>query len=203
MHKKVLVVDLDGTLYKCNTFHKFLLFLLQYFLKMRALFKLLKLLVIVAQRLFRLISHSKLKYKVLLLLQNVQIDLSPFISQLSNYKNEIEELMDTEFDIKILATAAPRFYAESIAEAEGFDVCLATKLPKDGYNKQFENLGEQKKHTLLEYLSANNLKSINVFITDHIDDAPVARIAKHNIIYNPSKAFMEWLEKNDVNFEVR
>jgi len=43
MDKKVLVVDLDGTLYNTNTFHEFLFFLVKYFFIRGAIFRLLPL----------------------------------------------------------------------------------------------------------------------------------------------------------------
>ena len=203
MTKKVLVVDLDGTLYDRNTFHEFLFFLVKYFFIRVAIFRFLPLIIVIMQRLFNLISHAKMKYRVLLIIRNLDIDYTDFISKLSKHKNELKEISDTSFDIKILATAAPSCYATHIAKAEGFDACLATDIPENGFTPDFENLRDRKKENLLDYFKKNNLKSVDVFITDHIDDVPIIKIAKKNIIINPNTKFSNWLKENLINFEVR
>ncbi|RZN80622.1 MAG: hypothetical protein EVB12_04160, partial [Winogradskyella sp.] len=143
MTKKVLVVDLDGTLYDRNTFHEFLFFLVKYFFIRVAIFRFLPLIIVIMQRLFNLISHAKMKYRVLLIIRNLDIDYTDFISKLSKHKNELKEISDTSFDIKILATAAPSCYATHIAKTEGFDVCLATDIPENGFTSDFENLRDR------------------------------------------------------------
>lgn len=203
MNRKVLVVDLDGTLYQCNTFHELLKYLLCLYFKDFKGLKLSLLMVLIKLRLLRIISHAKLKYHVLRLVKNDKIDFEPFIAQLSKFKNEIEEVSNNTFDIKILATAAPCYYAELIAKKNGFDTCLATQLPQNGYSSDFENLREQKKNSLIEYLKSCSLESIDVFITDHIDDASIIKMAKKNIIINPDVKFSNWLNENLVNFETR
>ncbi|RZN82181.1 MAG: hypothetical protein EVB11_09325 [Winogradskyella sp.] len=203
MDKKVLVVDLDGTLYNSNTFHEFLKYLLSYYLNDFRMFRFNTLLFFIKLRMVRLVSHARLKYLTLRMIENEDIDFQNFISKLSKYKNELEEMSDSSFDVKILATAAPSCYADWIAKTEGFDVCLATDFPEHGFSADFENLRERKKENLLSYFEKNNLKSVDVFITDHIDDAPIIKMAKKNIIVNPNAKFSNWLKENLINFEVR
>ncbi|WP_299114891.1 HAD family hydrolase [uncultured Winogradskyella sp.] len=203
MDKKVLVVDLDGTLYNTNTFHEFLKYLLSYYFNDFRMFKFNILLFFIKLRLFRMISHSRLKYKVLGLIKNEDIDYQDFVSKLLKHKNKIEEVADSSFDVKILATAAPSCYANWIAKAEGFDVCLATDFPEYGFTTDYENLSERKKENLLGYFEKNNFESVDVFITDHMDDAPIIKIAKKNIIINPNHKLSNWLKENLINFEVR
>ena len=116
---------------------------------------------------------------------------------------EFEEVSDSSFDIKILATAAPSCYAALIAKDFEFDVCLATDFPENGFSPDFENLREQKKKNLLKYLESKAITSVDVFITDHIDDASITQLATKNIIINPDIKFSNWLKENLVNFEVR
>ncbi|SHH34695.1 haloacid dehalogenase-like hydrolase [Winogradskyella jejuensis] len=203
MNKKVLVVDLDGTLYNTNTFHEFLKFLLSFYFNDFRLFKLKYLIVLMKLRFLRLISHARLKYEVLKLIRNEAVDFEAFVSELSEYRNEFEEVSDASFDIKILATAAPSCYAELIAKHSGFDVCLATDFPENGFSPDFENLREQKKNNLLKYLESKAVTSVDVFITDHIDDASITQLATKNIIINPDVKFSNWLKENLVNFETR
>lgn len=203
MNKKVLVVDLDGTLYNRNTFHEFLFFLVKYFFIRGAIFQLLSLIIVIMQRLFWLISHAKMKYRVLLIIRNLKIDYTNFISKLEKHKNQLIEVSDSSFDIKILATAAPSCYAKIISKSHGFDHCLATDFPKNGFHPKFENLGDEKKKNLQNYIESHGIKTIDVFITDHIDDAPIVKLATKSVIISPNPEFLSWLNKNLINFEVR
>lgn len=137
------------------------------------------------------------------MIQNDDLDFETFVSKLETYKNDIKEVSNSGFDIKVLATAAPYSYAQVIAKQYNFDACLATNFPKNGFVSNFENLGKQKKIRLSEYLKANALQSVDTFITDHEDDIPIVKMAQKNIIISPNKKFYNWLNENLINFEIR
>ena len=80
---------------------------------------------------------------------------------------------------------------------------IATNIPKSGFSPDFENLREQKKKNLINYFKKSNLKSVDVFITDHMDDAPIIKIATKSVIINPNTKFSNWLKENLINFEAR
>jgi len=200
---KVLVVDLDGTLYRCNTFHQFLKYLFYKYLKQFRLLKIIPLKLLVTLRLCRLVSHKYLKYKVLMLLKDDTLEVQPFLDYIAKYKVKIPELSDTTFTYKILATAAPECYAQAIAKAHNFDACLATKTPTSDYTVFFENIKENKRHSLQNHLKTQGLQSIDTLITDHIDDSYIAVLAQKTVVYNPNNRFGQWLKENFINFEER
>lgn len=203
MSKKVLVVDLDGTLYNINTFHFFLKHLVKHYVKHLKLIALFDIFCLFSLRGLKIISHSYLKYRVLKKLNKSTFDCNEFISQLEKHKCYIKELSNAMFDLKILATAAPTYYAKEIAKRDGFDICLGTNFPEGSYNSFIENKKEVKKQNVLKCLKENNVKSINLFITDHSDDAPLLKIAKKNIIVSPDVKFNKWLNQNLIKFEAR
>ncbi len=203
MDKKVLVVDLDGALYNTNTFHRFLKYLLNYYFKHFKLLKFKYLVVLLKLRFLRFISHARLKFEVLKMIENDEIDYQAFVSILSNYKNVIPEIIEADYSIKVLATAAPKYYADLIANENGFEFCLATELPKNGFNPEFENIKIQKRHSIQDFLENKGLSKVDLFITDHIDDLPTIEISEKTIIINPTAEFSNILKKNLINFEVR
>ena len=203
MKKKVLVVDLDGTLYSINTFHYFIWFLFKYSIKNLKIELLMVIKVSTTLRGLKLISHAKMKYNILKSIKNdTKIDYNSFVQNLSENKRNINLIKDDSFDLKILATAAPLCYSDIIAKNEGFDYCIATKFPELNYTDDFENSKEIKMQNVQNYLSENNIDNIEVLITDHIDDLPLMKLSKHNIIVNPDSDLEKVLNANKISFEV-
>jgi len=201
LKRKVLVVDLDGTLFKINTFHYFIKYLffkcvLSY--NFRLLFQLF---VALSSRLFR--THAEMKYQVLKLLKHrTDIDYLDFLNTIYIKKRELTILKDETFDIKILATAAPSCYAKIIAKKEQFDVCLGTDFPDSNFNSTFENSRKVKKENVMHYLKGKNLNEIDALVTDHIDDLDLMKLAKRTIIIAPSKNLLNQLKQFSISFEV-
>ena len=201
MKRTVLVVDLDGTLFSINTFHYFLKFLFIDGIKKFKLFFLIHFSTVLFFRMLKLISHAKMKYAILKLISKKKpIHFEKFVDTIASKKNKIP-ILDTCFDIKILATAAPMCYANVVAENELFDVCFATQLPKI-FTEDFENLREIKKENVMTYLLSKGINEIDVFITDHIDDLPLMKHSRQNIIVAPSSKLLEQLHQNKISFEV-
>jgi phosphoserine phosphatase len=124
---------------------------------------------------------------------------SDFVSKI-NSKKRILPIGKEGFDITILATAAPSCYAEIIANNEGYDICLGTNFSTNSYNQNFENIKENKRDAVMQYLSEFNIEKIDVFVTDHIDDLPLMKQSINNIIVNPSKYLIQELERSKVSF---
>lgn len=202
-NKKVLVVDLDGTLYNINTFHYFIKYLLRFSLvnlNIKLFFKLLQAMFL---RVLGVISHSKMKFLILNAIKhNLKLDYKAFVSNIAKYKNEIKQLEASNFDIKILATAAPSCYATIIAENEGFNTCLATNFPETSYRKDFENVREVKKQNVLSYLNSIGKNQVDTIITDHFDDLPLIKVSKHVILINPNKETQNILQQNQIFFNI-
>lgn len=201
MKRKVLVVDLDGTLFKINTFHYFIKYL---FFKCILSFKfwlLFQLFLALSSRLFR--THAEMKYQVLKLIQHrTDIDYLDFLNTIYIKKRDLTILKDESFDIKILATAAPTCYANIIAEKEQFQVCLGTDFPDSNFNSTFENSKKVKKENVMNYLKGKNVNEIDALVTDHIDDLALMKLAKRTIIIAPSKNLLNQLKQFSISFEV-
>lgn len=160
---------------------------------------LIKLGVILGKRIFS--THAKIKYEVLDLCSRVpSFNYDEFVDSINSTKRSIS--IDNDYDIKILATAAPTCYAEIIAKNENFDVCLGTDFPTQAYDNQFENSKDTKRNRVFDYLKTIGVTKVDTFITDHIDDLSIIKEAKRNIIVNPSNEFIEVLKQNSISFEV-
>jgi len=203
MKPKILVVDLDGTLYATNTFHKFLRFLLRYFGGTFRVLSLLKLMLWMFQRSIRIVSHARLKYNILKHIDTISnINYHAFVRELTPYQNNLDSILQQDFDMKILATAAPKCYVAHIAEQHGFTHCLATELPENEFYETFETIKEQKKSRLIKLLGQYNTSKINLMVTDHIDDIYVMQIAENTILVNPDDALIEVLKSKSIPFEI-
>ena len=203
MKKKVLVVDLDGTLYSVNTFHHFIKFLINHCFNKFDVLLLSRVIIITLFRGLKLVSHSKMKYIILKGIMNkTNIDYQKFVNNISVYKRSISAIREDTFDIEILATAAPLCYSNIIAQNEGFDVCLGTDFPLSGFNEEFENIKEIKKNAVLNYLISVENYDFDTFITDHLDDIPLMKYANKNILICPSSATLKEVEKQLISFKI-
>lgn len=199
MKKKALVVDLDGTLFTINTFHYFIKYLIKFSIKRIKISLFIKLCFTIISRFYA--SHGKMKYDILKLLKNRNdINYEAFVNSISSKKRVIPQLRDTIFNVKILATAAPSCYANIIAKNEGL-VCLGTDFPNTRFNQTFENSKINKKENVFKYLKEQNIYEIDTFVTDHIDDLPLIKVAENNIIVKPRKELINTLKQNSISFE--
>ena len=187
MHDQSIVVfDLDGTLVRCNTFHKFINFLL--FDKRSNLKLSYKVLIAYYSmlRLFRLISHKHLKIKVIRFSNRlngssiqrfvddfIQVEISAVcLSEIQSWKKKGALL--------VLATAAPMSYSVYIAEKFGFDKVLASYI--DGSDRLFECFKQKKAECVAKYAAG---RSILAVYSDHDDDIPLFDLAESSVLVNP------------------
>ena len=54
----------------------------------------------------------------------------------------------------------------------------------------------------MNYLKSENINEIDTLVTDHIDDLPLIKMAKKNIIVNPNQKLIIALKQNSISFEV-
>ncbi|NOY47172.1 MAG: haloacid dehalogenase-like hydrolase [Chlorobi bacterium] len=203
MKKKALVVDLDGTLFSINTFHYFIKYLIRFCLRNIDMILLIKISVIVISRGLKIISHSKMKYLILMRIRyKILIDYQEFVGSISFAKRDLLLLKKRSFDITILATAAPSCYAKIIAKNECFDLCLGTEFPITNFNTEYENSKEVKKMNVMNYLMKDDIYEIDTFITDHLDDIPLMKLSRRNIIVNPNRYTKKELKRHNISFEV-
>lgn len=145
-------------------------------------------------------SHAKMKYRLLQVISNRNdIDYNYFVTLINSKKRNLSVLKEN-FDIKILATAAPYCYARIIADNEKFDVCIATHMPTIKFNKEFENSKEVKKDNILKFLESKRPYQIDTVVTDHIDDLSILKLASRKLIVNPSEYFRQTLKKASISY---
>lgn len=203
VNNKVLVIDLDGTLYRINTFHFFIRYLLNFSLKKLHLKLLSTLLKTIFLRLLKIVNHSKMKFLILKAIKGYdEIDMEGFVFSLKEYRNQLQIIEDATFGVKILATAAPDCYAKIIALNEGFDVCLATNTPVGNYRNDFENVRNVKKQGVVHYLNSIEVNHLDTMVTDHYDDLPLMKISKQVVLVNPSKETKDILKRNQIFFNI-
>lgn len=176
--QKVVVMDLDGTLSKVNTFTLFVTEFFRFSPTAR-----LPLTRIVLQRKLRLISHAEAKRKIISLFRrayNRKIIENTIRHIINNIRPELLGAVRNA-DFSVLATAAPALYADELAQRLGFNICVST--PDSGP----ECRGEEKVRRLHQI---GIVFSWNLTVyTDHYDDMPLlmANSRGINILVSPSK----------------
>lgn len=209
MKKKAVIVDLDGTLLKVNTFEKYVYFSLKETLMSLKIYIVIEILFFLVIRKLRFISHTKLKYHILLK-TNVFYDkflLFKFVDSLLEDRNNqvIEKIHTFKKDnyFICLSTAAPFNYASIIANYFKMDACLATPVPISMGQKEWqENIRNNKCNNTLSFLNNNNL-TFSVFFTDHYDDIDLLKIRKEkNFLVNPNKKTVDEVESNGIDYQL-
>lgn len=187
MHNQgVVVFDLDGTLVRCNTFHKFIIFLL---FDKRSNLKLTYRAMIIyysVLRLLKLISHKSLKLNVMRFSGdaddlNIQYFIDCFIQSETSAVclDEIRNWKKKDV-LLVLATAAPLQYSEHIAKKFGFDKVMASNISTS--NELFECFRQQKAECVAEYADGRPILAV---YSDHDDDIPLFDLAENCILVNP------------------
>lgn len=158
------IVDLDGTLMRCNTFTEFVKFLFRRFPRLRV-----PLAWIVGIRKLRLISHIAAKRRIVKLAEKkgklTQRDIDDFIDTLLPRINAEVDAMSRQASTRLLVTAAPSIYAERLGLRLGFDRVFST--PPDGP----EMRGERKVEAL--ECAGIPFDADTLLFTDHRDDLPL------------------------------
>ncbi len=198
--KNVRVVDLDGTLYNTNTFHRWLTFTFKKSLltnpKQASLIVLYSL-----QRLLKKITHADLKYRILKLTEHYDEKIIiEFTDSLDKYKNKkVLDFLGNSETVYILSTAAPELYASEISRKHHFDYCVAT--PSTTAEIWYENIRGEKLKNTQDMLKEKKLNSIiEIMITDHHDDLPIMKLASQVILVNSSEKTKKILQNNNVDF---
>lgn len=184
--RRLVVVDLDGTLVQGNTLHEFLRLGLMQNIRQGKIIRMLNMIWLILLRSIKLISHTEFKYRTL-----GQIEITDSIQQA--FKVKISSMLnrDVEQMIKdfyndganlLLATAAPETYISWIWDGN--------YIASDPITRH-ELRGEEKLKGVKDYLLKNDLELYAV-ITDHYDDLPLLQAgANHNILINPSLKTIE------------
>ena len=185
--RPIVFVDLDGTLVLRNSFHLFL----ERLWSRGSLGTRLRLCSAGAQRvLARRGGRLLMKRKAMSIFEQLapsrqQAVLSDIAKALTAAVSPpVKQLMEEwrgRGATVVLATAAPRVYAEPFAVSMGCDGCLAT--PSASTEDWGELLGEAKARACLGWLASGGFTGPVVVVTDHEDDLPLMRIADEVVIH--------------------
>lgn len=205
--RKAVVVDLDGTLVRINTFKVYIEYACEVALRNGRMDICAQLVWNVLLRKFRWISHEVMKYRILratngvmtrkrldLLVDRLSLSLNPnVINLLGKYRKEGYFIL--------LSTAAPEHYASILSERLSLDGVCATAIPKKRTGWK-ENVRSIKCENTINYLKNRDL-SLDILITDHYDDIPLLKINKEkNILVSPSQNSIEKIEDEKIKFEL-
>ena len=172
-----IVVDLDKTLVKVNTFRHFIVMAVKASIVRLHFAPLLLIVAAIGCRLLRIYSHSDMKRQILSATAGfvTELDLAHFAAKMAVSANtEVLKIISQAHENRekvILATAAPEIYAHKIAMLTGCDTCIATALPSQ-YTDWNECAREHKLVAVKAYTDSCNLH-ISSLITDHFDDIPL------------------------------
>lgn len=177
--KKAIVIDLDGTLVRTNTFSDYILYSCCEALCAMRLDIVFSLLYYICVRKLRFISHAVMKYHILrctsLFMQRYD-RIARFVEKEIRCANDevVTHLIEYKSQgyLSVLATAAPALYACALAERYGFEACVATPAAEIPLSQWQENKQEEKLRRVSELLEKHNA-ILDVVITDHDDDLPL------------------------------
>lgn len=197
-----MVIDLDGTLFDCNTFHKWMKFS---FLEQLKLFDFVyptKIGYYAILRLLKKIEHSEMKFLILKESEKITDEnyIHKFIDSISFCINEtVRTVLFDKNKTFILATAAPKLYSESIALRYGFDHVVSTH---DTNKKSWtENIRDEKKKNVFLLLEENKLNTkIHELYTDHHDDLPLMKCSKYTYLVNANEKTKMVAKENNIKF---
>jgi len=204
-----IVLDLDGTVCRTNTFRQWTL---RTFLRPNALNQSLYLRSVAVfvwfylLRMLGLLSHRQMKGRFVARFAAMVGRASPLTTE--RYLREFAASMTGEYlnrqviqevcrlqndpttmslrrDVA-LATAAPSFYAEYIAESLGWD-CFSSEIDLDRISAKSadcwqENLGDMKLRSIRDWLEGDEF----VLFTDHQDDWPLIELSALVYLVNPA-----------------
>ena len=98
MKQRVLVIDLDGTLYSINTFHYFIRYIIRFCLRNLKLRTLAVILLAGFLRGFKLITHARMKFLILRAVMHIShIDYEKFAKIITSKKRDFRQLENEQF----------------------------------------------------------------------------------------------------------
>jgi phosphoserine phosphatase len=184
--RKLVVVDLDGTLIAGNSLHIYLKCGAAELLRTGNIISALKVLGLGALRVLRIISHRRMKFAAIAMIERTEHLRQVFCAKIDSIRRPEVEMLINEFraadcDV-ILATAAADVYVDWIWQG----VSLAT--PIEGNSNRVELRGSTKRDAVLQYMQQHNAQ-LHAVVTDHADDLALLMCgARQNILVHPSSS---------------
>lgn len=192
--KKIVVVDLDGTLLDGNSLHQYFL---SAFKHSNFLIK-LKIGWILFLRKIRFISHKYMKFTLIRsIAPNDRIQKDFVFHTKNKIRKEVliklDEFRSNGAEV-LLATAAPDFYVPWIWDGK----FVATTTVN---NYQKECRGKEKLRAVKEFMGHDSI--LEAVITDHSDDLPLLMEgAKYNILVNPDKKTLDIIKHKNIAYKI-
>lgn len=187
----IFVVDLDGTLYPHNTFHRWLKDLMLRGLpwSLFGAWMRVSLATTAALRLTKRIDHAQMKRRILIVWERFETRhpkqaeavIARFAQDIClncqpNAKALFQQARDNNVKV-VLATAAPEVYAKQIAAWFTCDHYIASPRVA-GTENWAETLSAEKLRHVQSYLAENGFDGETiVMFTDHPDDRPMCNMA--------------------------
>lgn len=205
--RKAVVVDLDGTLVRINTFKVYIEYVCKVALKNGRIDICAQLIWNVLLRKFRWIAHEVMKYHILRATDRLMTRkrLESLVDRLllsinSDVVNLCYKYREEGYFI-LLSTAAPENYASILSKRLFLDGVCATAIPNKRM-KWKENVRNVKCKNTINYLKDKDL-SLDILITDHYDDIPLLNIHKErNILMKPNKKTIERINNNGIPYDI-
>lgn len=206
--RKGIVVDLDGSLVKANTFQRYVAFAAGSALSAGRLDIAAALSWWVSLRKCRCVTHGRMKRQVLWKTRSFMDGrrLEGFVDTLMDDVNaRVREILEAGRGrgyYVCLSTAAPESYARIISGRLGLDGYCASPVPADGDGGWRENVREAKRDNTLGFLRERGVE-MSVLVTDHHDDLPLLRESKDcNYLVDPSPKTLEACRAAGISFEL-
>ena len=202
-----VVVDLDHTLIKGNTFVLFVFYVFSRSLLRLKVFRFIIILYLLLLRKLRLVSHSGFKKRFLGVIQRglLSVEIEEFCNRMLIKRSHVvwslvQQFRNAGYPV-CLATAAPDVYVSVIVKMLDFDMYTATSSNYDE-SSWYESIREKKLQDVLCVLKENGL-DLDVVITDHYDDLPLLRAAGgRKILVSPGQKTIDCLREAKLDFEI-
>ncbi len=181
---KTIIVDLDGTYCTANTLHLYLRTAAKHHLRHGRLLRAAGICAEYVLRVLRVNSHLTFKTRALRLAGSEAQLLERFRSAAARHINApLAQMLRRHADagdMVVLATAAPETYVHALWRG----AAVASQWLPDG--SMLEARGRRKLMMVRRLLNQKGLGDIDLVITDHCDDLPLAAAARSCMLVNPS-----------------
>lgn len=207
MNQRAVVVDLDGTLMRCNTFSRFTLWLLLRLLACARFGAATRVAATVARRKARRVSHAEAKHGIMEVARRElrTADWARFAASLRGQISKDVIGMVERYKtapgsgepMVILATAAPQEYAVAVGKLAGADAVIATQWVPD-VEAYRECRVEEKLRRVRQFVENRGVEVVAV-LTDHHDDLPLLRHYKaRGMLVHPSRETLKCVAASGV-----
>lgn len=199
--KRLVVVDLDGCLCTINTFRYWVIFSYLYLFLTLHWLDFFKFSVVIFRRLLGRVDRVTMKYEILVLTER----LAPFFIKifcrfLVNFFNGslVSRLKEYDDSVEIvLSTAAPSCYVKYLVKNVSVSKFFATQSVFG--DSWIENIGQVKLEAIRKYYGSAVM--IDTVFTDHYDDLPLLKHARHKVLVRPDDGTLSRL-RNVVKFDI-